>query len=65
MLYYCLFYTDVDHAIPTEEQYSLQHARLSALSNHILADPWSSGHVYTVVSDWTVMKGSINPEVQK
>lgn len=40
----------------TDEQYTLQHVKLTALTNHVLPDPWSPGHVYIVDSSWNVYK---------
>lgn len=48
------YFLGVDAVALTEEQFSYQHAKLFAIFNHLIHDPWHPNSVYFVDKNWTV-----------
>lgn len=54
------FETSVDRVLPNSEQYSLLHARLFGLHNHIFTDQFYENTIYFVDKNWNIQKISID-----
>lgn len=51
---------EVDQVSPSESQYSLQHATIFGLHNHLIRDPWEPRTGYFVDTEWTIQKVKFN-----
>jgi hypothetical protein len=57
------FFSEVDHVLPSEDQYSFLHVKVFGLHNHLYGDPWVRDDVYYTDKRWRVHKSVKNRNV--
>jgi hypothetical protein len=63
MLKNTFFFSEVDHVLPSDDQYSFLHVKVFGLQNHLYGDPWARDDVYYVDKRWRVHKSVKNRNV--
>ncbi|XP_021924914.1 nudC domain-containing protein 1 isoform X2 [Zootermopsis nevadensis] len=53
-------HNEVDHVLPSDDQYSFLHVKVFGLHNHLFGDPWARDDVYFIDKQWRVHKSVRN-----
>ncbi|GFG37003.1 hypothetical protein Cfor_05418 [Coptotermes formosanus] len=59
-IYHHKLQEEVDHVLPSDDQYSFLHVKVFGLQNHLYGDPWARDDVYYVDKRWRVHKSVKN-----
>jgi hypothetical protein len=57
------FISEVDHVLPSDDQFSFLHVKVFGLHNHLYGDTWAKGDVYYIDKRWRVHKSVKNRNV--